>query len=66
MTNNDQKNKKAVNEVGRFIAIGLALGVGLGVALDNIGLGIAIGIAVGAAIGTAKSQKRGMRILMLP
>jgi hypothetical protein len=58
MTNNDQNNKKAVNEVGRFIGIGLAIGAGLGVALDNIGLGIAIGIALGAAIGALRSRSR--------
>ena len=58
MTNNDQNNKKAVNEPGRFIGIGIALGIGIGAALDNMGLGIAIGIALGAAIGSMRSHRK--------
>lgn len=57
MTNNDQNNKKAVNQSGRFIAIGIALGVAIGAALDNIGIGIAIGIALGVAMGAMQSRR---------
>lgn len=59
MTNDDQNNKKAVNEsgLGGWIGIGIALGAGIGVALDNIGLWIAIGIALGVAIGAMRSRR---------
>ena len=57
MTDNDQNNKKDVQEAGRFIGIGIALGAGIGVALDNIGLGIAIGIVFGVAIGAIRSRR---------
>jgi hypothetical protein len=57
MTNNDQNNKKDVNETGLFIGIGTALGIVIGSALDNIGLGITIGIALGIVIGAMRSRR---------
>lgn len=58
MTNNNQDDKKIVNEAVGWMGIGIALGVGIGAALDNVALGIAIGIAVGAAIGTMRSRRK--------
>lgn len=49
MTNNDQNNKKTINEAERFIEIGIALGVGIGVAP---------GIVFGVAIRAMRSRRK--------
>lgn len=58
MTKNDQHNKKAVDEQGKWLGIGLVLGTGIGAATGNIGLGIVIGLVIGAAIGTTQNRKK--------
>lgn len=59
MTGERQKEGRAVNVVGKWIAIGSSIGIGVGASLGNIAIGLVVGIVLGAAIGRIeKATKR--------
>ena len=53
----DPQSKKAPNQIGLWLSIGVAIGTSLGIIFHNIPIGIALGIMLGTSIDLALSQK---------